>query len=263
MKKLLILTLFLLIMTTSSFAFSLDVISGETIGFNTPPTVNLDSPTDTAVYPTNTPLIKWTYHDADGDTQRAYLIEIDTDYQFSNPILIGGTDATTSKKVRLTRGEGMYYARVKVMDDYSWSKLSNVRGFYIDLSEKACSDGTKFWECSTNPPFYCDGSTLTEDCTRCGCSVNALCEPSGKCLTLTCRDGTRYGECSKGQPYYCQAGNPIEICSLCGCPKGQTCQSDGSCTAIIVVKAEEKPETVSPLSILERIALFFKGFLSS
>ena len=144
---------------------------------------------------------------------------------------------------------------IKVAIKYSYFKL-NVRGFYIDLSEKVCSDGTEYWQCSNNVPFYCDGNFLVEDCLICGCPINQVCQPSGRCLALTCRDGTNYGECSNEKPYYCQAGNMIKICSLCGCPKGQSCQSDGSCGSVVVVTQQPG---VRPLSILERIALFFKN----
>ena len=57
--------------------------------------------------------------------------------------------------------------------------------------------------------------------------------------------------------HYCQAGNMIELCSLCGCPNGQTCQADGSCSSTILVTQQQ--QDIKPLSILERIALFFKS----
>ena len=260
MKKLLVFVILLLVMISPSFAFSFNDLVGMVTGMNDEPEVNLNTPSNNHIYPTDTPLFSWSYTDSEGDKQVAYLIHIDDDYQFSNPMQIGGTDDTTEKRVKLRRGEGQYWARVKVKDRYQWSDWSNIRNFYIDLSPKRCNDGTEFWKCSSNVPFYCDVGLLIEDCSLCGCPINSLCQPSGRCLRLTCRDGTGYSECSKDRPYYCQAGNLIEICSLCGCPKGQECNADGSCSAIVLVTPQEefKPE-FRPLSILERIALFFKG----
>ncbi len=257
MKKLFVFIVLMLFMVSSSFAFSLDDSTGFVAGLNKKPDVNLNTPSENHIYSTNTPLIGWSYNDAEGDEQEAYLIAVASDFQFSDSIYIGGTDDSVEKNVDVRRGEGSYWVRVKVKDKYQWSDWSNVRGFYIDLSPKTCGDGTKFWECSRNVPNYCDQGVLIEDCSQCGCGMNAICQPSGRCLELTCNDGTGYGVCSKNKPEYCQAGNLIEVCSLCGCPKGLSCDSDGSCSAVVLVTQQERQ--VRALSILERIALFFKG----
>ena len=259
MKKLFVLIVLFFLMISSSFALSLDDVTGMFTSniMNKRPEVNLNTPSNNHIYPSNIILVSWSYSDADGDEQEAYLIEISEDYQFSSPEYIGGTDDTTSKKVKIRKGEGDYYIRVMVKDAYEWSERSNVRGFYVDLSEKKCSDGTDFWKCSDNVPFYCDGGTLIEDCSVCGCDINTLCQPSGRCYKLTCNDGTGYGMCSKNKPSYCQAGNLINICSLCGCPSSQSCQTDGSCGSVILVTGDKRG-TMMPLSLLERIALFFK-----
>lgn len=258
MKKLLVFIVLFLFMVSSSFAFSLNDVVGYVTGLNNKPEANLDTPSDNHIYSGDTILVKWTYSDVENDKQEAYLIEISDDFQFSDSRFIGGTDDTKEKNVNLRRGEGEYWIRVRVKDKFSWSDLSNVRSFYLDLSDKTCSDGSEFWKCSNNVPFYCDGGTLIEDCSQCGCGVNSICQPSGRCLELTCRDGTGYSECSKEQPFYCQAGNMIELCSLCGCPKGKSCQADGSCTSAVLV-TQQAGLGAKPLSILERIALFFKG----
>lgn len=257
MKKLLVFIVLMLFMVSSSFAFSLDDITGFFTGLNNRPEANLNTPSNNHIYSTDSPLIGWSYIDEEGDEQEAYLIAIASDFQFSDAAYTGGTDNTNEKRVNIRKGSGSYWVRVKVKDKYQWSDWSNVREFYIDLDPKTCSDGTKFWECSKNVPEYCDQGILVEDCSRCGCNINSICQPSGRCLELTCNDGTGYGECSKEKPFYCQAGNLIEVCSLCGCGKGLSCERDGRCSSVILVTQE--PKQARALSILERIALFFKG----
>jgi hypothetical protein len=255
MKKLFIFITLFLLMVSFSLALSVEDITGALVSFNAKPEINLDTPSNNHVYSTDSILISWTY--TDEDPQEAYLIEISQDYQFSSPMYIGGTDKTNSKNIKVRQGEGTYWVRVKVKDAYTWSKSSDVRSFVIDLSPKKCSDNTKFWECSNDIPNYCDQGILKEDCSLCGCPLNSICQPSGRCFKLTCSDRTGYSECSRNQPNYCQAGNLVELCSLCGCPSGQSCQVDGSCSSAVFVTPP--PIEAKSLSLLERIAIFFKG----
>ncbi len=252
MKKILfaILTLVLLCSIVSAFSFA------DLVGYvvkNNPPVTNLISPKNNAV--SNKLIFVWDYKDIEGDKQTGYLLQLDDDWRFESPYNFYGLDETRLE-VSLDLKEGPYYWRVKSRDIYGWGEFSDWRRFDLDLNVRVCKDGTLFWECSSNVPYYCDGGVLVEDCRRCGCDINEICQANGICLLRMCSDRTRYGECSSYKPKYCQNGKLVDVCSLCGCPEGLVCQSDGRCAVEVIVK--EKLIEEEPRTILEYIVTFFK-----
>lgn len=70
----------------------------------------------------------------------------------------------------------------------------------------ACSDSTKYGECSLARPKFCYGGSLIEKCSSCGCSSNTICQVNNSCKTasnITCSADV---DCSKSQftgTYYC------------------------------------------------------------
>ena len=63
MKKLLVFIVLFLFMVSSSFAFSLNDITGMLIGMNEIPEVNLNAPSENHIYPSDIIEIKWSYSD--------------------------------------------------------------------------------------------------------------------------------------------------------------------------------------------------------
>lgn len=265
MRKIAILLISIVIFSSlvSGFSFT-DIISGNILNLvagkavkNKAPKTTLNAPSDSEVVSGKIVKFDWAYNDADGDEQQEYILQIDDDYGFFSPFTYYGLKETVNK-ISIPTGDGQYYWRVQSKDAYGWGKWSDSRRFYLDESEKVCKDGTIFWKCSSEKPFYCDAGRLIEKCTKCGCNANEVCLESGFCAKQTCGDGTIYGGCSENQPKYCRNGILVNACNFCGCDGGLECKGDGSCVKSIII-FEEKIEEKS--SLLERIANFFKSLL--
>jgi len=101
-----------------------------------------------------------------------------------------------------------------------------------------CSDGTPYWNCSSNKPFYCENGTLIEDCGFCGCDLGLDCQINGTCAVppvppnLTCSDGTPYNTCSSTKPKYCFNGSLIDNCQVCSCNPEEQCDPEGTCSLL-------------------------------
>lgn len=259
-----VILMLLMVCSVSAFSFQnvlagslVDMVTGRASIMNHYPKTTLNVPTNSQVVAGTKVKVAWSFFDEDYDTQEAYLIQFSyEDLSFDIPINLGKIGSGTSDVVDVRRG-GEYYVRVKTKDSYGWGEWSETRRIFVDAEAKSCSDGTKFWQCSENSPLYCDGGVLVDNCNKCGCNANQKCiVTSGVCVKETCLDGTEYGDCSAERPYYCMAGRLRRVCSICGCPDELVCQGSGDCSvaAPVVIKEE-----VSTKSILERIAVFFKG----
>jgi hypothetical protein len=257
MKRILIVVLLLILCSSIGSSFSFANLLGY-VTKNNAPTLNLISPKNNGV--ANQLIFTWGYKDIEDDPQTQFLLQLDDDWRFESPYEFYGLDEKTLK-VSLPLQEGDYYWRVKARDAYGWGEWSDWRRFDLDLSIKTCSDGTPFWQCSSNVPRYCDGGDLVEDCRRCGCGINEICQQNGICLANTCIDGSRYGDCSKYKPKFCQNGKLIEVCSLCGCPSDLECNPDGSCSTVKIIIKEEIKE--QPKTLLNYIVDFFKKLFGS
>ena len=51
-----------------------------------------------------------------------------------------------------------------------------------------CSDGTRYGECSTTKPKYCDNGKLVDKCSVCECPSGQQCQPDGSCAEGYCGD---------------------------------------------------------------------------
>ena len=266
MKKLSILVLVILsisYVTAFSFddLFNLELnsfITGKSVD-NRDPSVTLSRPVNTQVV--NNPVVfKWRYFDAEDDKMEFYILQIDDDRRFFSPQNFQGVGVDH----KLTLEEGLYYWRVKVVNKYGES-LSKVWEFYVDPKVKVCEDGTPYFECSSNEPFYCAAGMLRQECQRCGCDGSASCQPDGVCFEFKCTDGTPYGECSLNKPLYCQNGKIREVCNLCGCENGLECNGDGSCEVVVneepFLLPMENTDVAPRLTFLERVARFFRSIL--
>jgi hypothetical protein len=109
------------------------------------------------------------------------------------------------------------------------------------VKKDKCFEGTDFGECSSVKPKYCDNGALKNDCQRCGCREEEVCQADGNCLPK-CADDTLFGYCSENKPFLCSKGTLLENCFKCGCFPGQTCLNNGACSGDIEVGAgaEEK-----------------------
>ncbi len=257
MKKILFSILFLILFCSIASAFSFANLIGYVVKNNVP-TVDLLIPKNDGV--TSELVFSWLYKDEENNPQTQYLLQVDDDWRFETPYNFYGLDKNTIT-IDVSLPERTYYWRVQVKDIYGWSDWSDWRKFDLDLSIKTCVDGTAFWACSYDIPKYCDGGSLVEDCRRCGCAINEICQLNGLCLVNACLDGTRYGDCSKYLPKYCQNGKLIDVCSLCGCAEGLECETDGSCTSVrIIIKDQELSQS---RTLLEYIVNFFKNLFGS
>ncbi len=56
----------------------------------------------------------------------------------------------------------------------------------VMVTEEAelCSEGTPYNQCSTSQPVYCDEGELINDCRRCDCPSNQICNIDGSCSDL-------------------------------------------------------------------------------
>lgn len=264
MKKIAILLISIVIFSSlvSGFSFAdvfsgtlFDFISGNTV-VNKGPVTTLNAPSDSQVVAGKIVKFDWSYNDVENDEQQQYILQIDDEYGFFSAFTYYGLTETV-RKIEIPTGEGMYYWRVKSYDGTSWGKWSVSNSFYLDKSEKTCSDGTSFWKCANTKPFYCDAGRLVDKCSKCGCPANQICSGSDVCIVQTCGDNTLYGACSDSQPKYCRDGMLVNACNFCGCPNGSECKADGSCVSTIVMVEEIE----SRVSLLERIAEFFKSLL--
>ena len=265
-KIVFILALFLLVSVVSAFSledillFDLDSsIIGRSVN-NRDPSVSLNRPVDTQVV--NNPVVfKWRYFDPEDDELEMFILQIDDDPKMYSPMNYQGVGEEFT--ISLDEG-GEYFWRVQVTNKYG-KKLSEVWSFYLDPKMKVCEDGTAYFECSLNRPWHCDAGVLREKCQRCGCPKGGTCQLDGSCEILECSDGTLYSQCSWNQPFFCVNGKLKDVCSLCGCSEGEECTNDGNCAVIVqddvLVEISDTGPLDRKLSILERIALFFKNLL--
>lgn len=107
-------------------------------------------------------------------------------------------------------------------------------GFAVKTNK--CFEGTNFGECSSVQPKYCDNGAFKNDCGRCGCRADEVCQVDGSCLPK-CEDGTVFSYCSENKPLLCSKGTLLENCFKCGCFPGQTCSNDGTCSGDIEIGA--------------------------
>ncbi len=258
MKKIIF---FLLIFASMVNAFSFSDLFNSEHGFtgravnDKDPSVTLSRPVDTQAV--NNPVVfKWRYFDPEDDKLEYSILQVDDDSRFFSPqnYQIIGEEFTLTLK-----DEGDYYWRVQVVNEFGES-LSDIWSFHLNPEMKVCSDGTPYFECSINKPFYCEAGELENDCQRCGCSSNGICQIDGSCLIQQCNDGTEYGACGFQKPKLCLSGALLDVCNICGCPAGLECMSDGRCQAALVEpEPEPKPEPALDLNLFERFVLFMKG----
>src|SRR3989344_4663110 len=60
---------------------------------------------------------------------------------------------------------------------------SNGHCYKINTNIEKCSDNTPYGQCSLNKPFYCDKSSLVNNCLICGCNNNGICKDDGSCIS--------------------------------------------------------------------------------
>ena len=263
MKKIIIFLLAILIVpVVPAFSFDdlfdlelNDFVVGRNIN-NKDPSVTLSRPIDTQVV--NNPVVfKWRYFDAENDLFSYFILQIDDDRNFFSPINYQVFEEEF--KLFLDEERGDFFWRVQAVNKYGKS-LSNSWRFFLNPELKVCEDGTAYFSCSRNMPFYCGSGDLKNDCQRCGCESNDICQVDGSCLRLTCSDGTAYGECSRNNPFLCLNGKLREVCNVCGCDEGE-CLGDGSCGEVMeelgIIIEPESPE-VEKERFFDRIVSFFK-----
>ena len=195
---------------------------------NQAPVTIIGTPRDNLVVPSLDVTFSWVYKDAESDKQQNYVFQ----YSFDDPTFTQAPtfygDGERSLSLRLPR-EGRYFWRVASSDVFNFGEYSNPQIFYVTVQKQTCFDGTSYYSCSQNKPFFCNAQTLVSNCQVCGCPVNSVCEKNGQCSLSTCSDGTRLGACSRNKPVLCLNGELQEVCSICGCPQGLTCGSQGQC----------------------------------
>jgi hypothetical protein len=126
-------------------------------------------------------------------------------------------------------GPGEYRANVYSQSENKWLETN------FTITELLCTGGAKANQCAVIKPGYCNAAgELVQDCEKCGCNQNELCQTNGRCIK-TCSDSTLAGKCSSsGIGSYCNAeGKLTDNCSLCGCASGEKCKADGSCTVTL------------------------------
>ena len=71
----------------------------------------------------------------------------------------------------------------------------------------ACSDNTKYGDCSDAKPKFCYGGTLVNRCSYCGCSSGNLCNDDRSCTpagsNITCFNNLDCGQSMFTGSYYC------------------------------------------------------------
>ena len=158
---------------------------------NNPPTTVLVTPPNTFLVHENLVRFSWNFYDIDNDTQQAYWIAIADNPTFVIPI-INKLKKSLDKEVLLNLNEDKtYYWAVKTYDGKDWSEWSDVQTFTIYTSqtktqiviENKCQDGTLYNKCSIDLK-YCFNGNLVEDCSKCGCPSNKVCQENGICKEL-------------------------------------------------------------------------------
>ena len=71
-----------------------------------------------------------------------------------------------------------FYIEVEIELD-NGNKLKEKKKIIVTETEKKCSDGTVFGECSLNKPDYCNNGKIEENCGLCGCE-------KGECINGSC-----------------------------------------------------------------------------
>lgn len=96
-----------------------------------------------------------------------------------------------------------------------------------------CSDGTKYFKCSTGSPGYlCGPGGLVLYTKQCPCSQfpGYIQEGEGDtatCILAKCSDNTQNGQCSSTKPKYCSLGQLVDNATKCGCPTGKVASANG------------------------------------
>ena len=119
---------------------------------NDPPTVSLDSPTDTAAVPSVTPVLKANGSDPDGDALD-WQFQIDNDSNFSSPLASSGwlsrTNTWTVPPGPLTDGMNTIYWRAQSRDQYglssAWSNGTDTRRFDVRATKLGARDTWPMW----------------------------------------------------------------------------------------------------------------------
>jgi len=111
-----------------------------------------------------------------------------------------GIDEDSIKPYKYVNGEW-----VKI-DEFTLDKNNNRVIFKISANTpymlggiKVCSDGTRYGECSSDKPKYCDNGNLIDNCQKCGCPSGKVCRADGSCYTTAPAGGGGPG--GGGGPY--------------------------------------------------------------
>lgn len=71
----------------------------------------------------------------------------------------------------------------------------------------ACTDNTKYGECSNNKPKFCYAGSLVSKCGSCGCAAGYSCKADGGCVSsgsnITCSSNVDCGQSRFTGNYYC------------------------------------------------------------
>ncbi len=161
--------------------------SSMAIILNNPPETVPITPQDTHVVEEKLVKFTWNFYDIDNDTQNAYWIIIADNGALKNPI-INTIKTTPKEEVYFNIGkDNTYYWMVQTYDGKDWGKWSSIQTFALytsqiiqPIAENKCEDGTLYNECN-NDFKYCINGNLIEDCSKCGCPANNVCQENGIC----------------------------------------------------------------------------------
>ena len=273
---LILVTLFIFVIflsSTGAFSSFQSIVTTQAVQkiTNHQPRANSILPQDKEVIGTNNPVVSWRYYDEDNDIQQLAFIEISTDAQFTKPLPNWASGSSTSAYLdKSLEDKKDYYIRIKVNDGKDWSDWSEINKFSVYVKEKKCSDGTDYYQCSTNQPYLCSAGTLTKQCSECGCPANYRCNPNSKECSFIgfpdCIDNTPNNMCSTIKPKICINGILVDNCDSCSCPGDAECQSDGTCLKtikeIVMINEEQKQENLF-IKILTKIGFFIRSIFTT
>ena len=273
---LILVTLFIFVIflsSTGAFSSFQSIVTTQAVQkiTNHQPRANSILPQDKEVIGTNNPVVSWRYYDEDNDIQQLAYIEISTDAQFTKPLPNWASGSSTSAYLdKPLEDKRDYYIRIKVNDGKDWSDWSEINKFSVYVKEKKCSDGTDYYQCSTNQPYLCSAGTLTKQCSECGCPANYRCNPNSKECSFIgfpdCIDNTPNNMCSTIKPKICINGILVDNCDSCSCPGDAECQSDGTCLKtikeIVTINEEQKQENLF-IKILTKIGFFIRSIFTT
>jgi len=195
--------------------------------------------------------LKWNIYSDVTPNVKNYHVIVDDNVAFSSPEDYYGMGDKKEKTIIINE-EGRYHWRVRLHDQDGWGKWSEIRSFTVRLTKFSCNDGTEPSKCADTKPWYCDKKDLVQDCNKCGCPFNTICQNDGSCASLEtkevkCADGTNANRCSLSKPKYCRDGELVDNSALCGCPEGMQADEDGERCAVI-----ESPKRTGFLDFLKR-----------